>query len=324
MNIVCWGETKQTNSKIIADFHFNYWPKSIFDKNQETPYLDIGVMFHSYENLEAICFWFPAGKDDIVWRDLGELLKDSLLATLIFNNKISATTSVGDHPKQFTLTKTNKGESFIVYQLANENISQEACYDGVLFKIKLQSIVASSDQTPIYIRFRLESLFLNKINHVIKAKNKFFQSAFVETSYIDFRFNDVRSMNDSLQEHIAQYTAIQPRKIHFLLMTRSDEELIPTSIDQVSTRTLETTLWKKYIGHELDCICLANHWRFDLDPSSSELEKCTICARYKVNHCNWSTIFIYIAVLFLLTIAFNLFSSFIYGYLHYWKPLFFL
>lgn len=331
MNIICWVENKQNTHNsdgspftVSADFHFNYWPKSISDHKQKTSYLDIGVMLHSYKNLSNLCFWFPNGtSDNLSWQeninDLGKLLNDATLASLIFNRSVKV--SNGAIPKQLEIEKADNSSPFIVYQLSSENISFSNQYDGTILIIDLSNAIKDSNDKPIYVRFRLKGDFLSAIARVINVKNKLFQSAFTETSYIDFRFNDVRSMSASMQEHFQHHPGLLIQKVHFLLMTRSDEEL--TSPDNITARILEPKLWESYIGHDICDVCVANHWKFVPEDNKNSLESCIIYARYKVQHCNFTTIALYLLILFLLTVTFNVFSSFLYSYLQTWFPLIF-
>lgn len=320
MNIVCWGEPlKSTNPELLkAEFHFNYWPKSISDHTQKTPYLDIGVKFYEYKDLEKFHFWFPISeKEDFSkknFKDLGCLLKDNDLASSIFNKSLHIA-SDGTKPKQSLVTIQNKesNNSFIVYELAEEDFSISSILGGKCLTIKLENIINVSDSRPIYIRFRLKGTFLKKIERVVRVKNRLFQSAFTQTSYIDFRFNDTRSMHKSLREHYLneKHSKLEISKVHFLLMTRSEEEVTtPANID---ARILEADIWEKYLEHKICNVCVANHWRFE--PSANKpLETCIVYARYKVLQCNFSTIILYIFILYIMTLFFNITSAVIYDY----------
>lgn len=340
MNIVCWGEPTESNKRSIseaealeAEFHFNYWPKSVSDHTQKTPYLDIGVKFCKYADLDSFHFWFPnptkkqhhfthyfkkihsTTLTEENFEDLGCLLKDNELASSIFNQNLHIA-SDATKPKQLQVTNISKevDNRFIIYELTKEDIHISSNLDGIDLTIYMTNIISVSNSSPIYVRFRLKGDFLKSIERIVKVKNKLFQSAFTQTSYIDFRFNDTRSMHKSLREHYLnkKHLKLKISKVHFLLMTRSEEEV--TTPANISARILEPNIWTKYLTHKICNVCVANHWRFSMK-NDNAFDTCIVYARYKVLHCNMTTIFLYILLLLIMTLIFNLISNAVYDYL---------
>lgn len=324
MNIMCWLSfiDGSTPSDVSAEFHFNYWPKTISNHKERQSYLDIGAMLTNYNNVDSLIFWLPNAKSELTFNtrdnfeDLGKHLKDNQTATLIFN-EILKTSTDAQKPKQTVVTSSQKQSEFIVYELSEDNIKAQSEYEGFTLRISLRQLLKQGVTSPIYIRFRLMGQFLKDMERKIEVKNKLLQSAFTETSYIDFRFNDIRSCNHSLQEHLLDKNHLKITKVHFLLMARSNEEV--TASESITARILEPKAWETYLGHEIGQICVAHHWRFKATAPNC-LENCIIYARYKVQQCNGGTIALYILILFLLTVSMNLTSSIIYGYMQTWFP----
>lgn len=318
---MCWGECNQNSDKdITAEFHFNYWPQAVSKHNGKEAYLDIGVKLTNYENLTSLVFWFPkefAKNFETAenFKDLGGIIKDNQTASLVFN-EVLKTSSDAKTPKQTKISNSEDEELFIIYELSNDNVNTKEEYNGLTMYISLEQLIHQGIKASIYIRFRLMGDFLKNIEKKITVKNKLLQSAFTETSYVDFRFNDIRSCNSDLQEHLNNNKGkLHVSKVHFLLMARSDEEV--TTSEPITARILEAEAWERYLGHKIDHVCVAYHWRF----KSPEQNACIIYAHYKVLHCNGWTIAFYVLILFLLTIIMNLVSSTVYGHLHTFFPI---
>lgn len=321
MNVICWGNFDNNKTHTIsAEFHFNYWPRVGYKRKDKKPYLDIGVKISNYENLNELVFWFSKEFEKFNiknnFQDLGKCISDNRTASLVFNEVLTTSTNA-QKAKQTIVTITKSGETFIIYELSEDNIEIKQEFSGLTLHITLTQLLSKEIKTPIYIRFRLKGNFLKEIERKIIVKNKLLQSAFTETSYIDFRFNDIRSCNSSLQEHLGNNNVIEIEKVHFLLMAHSDEEV--SASEPITARILETNAWESYLGNKIDHVCVAYHWRF----ASSNQSSCIIYGRYKVLHCNGWTILLYIAILFILTIIMNLTSSILYQNLHTWFPIIF-
>lgn len=316
MNIMCWGNFDNDKAQTIsAEFHFNYWPRVSSGRTVKMPYLDIGVKLYNYENLKELVFWFPKEFEksfniDNNFEDLAHCMKDNKTASLIFNEVLTTSTDA-QKAKQTTISFSKTGESILVYELSEDNVQKAAEFSGLTLHLVLKQLISQQIKSPIYIRFRLKGNFLKEIEKKIIVKNKLLQSAFTETSYIDFRFNDVRSCNSSLQEHLSNNKAqVEIKKLHFLLMAHSDEEV--SASEPITARILEAEAWESYLGNKIKHVCVAYHWRFE----NTKQESCIIYGRYKVLHCNMWTIALYIVILFVLTMLMNLTSSFIFEYLH--------
>lgn len=318
MNVMCWGEFNNSDSPqtIKAQFHFNYWPQVASEQSEEESYFDIGVKLDSNENLTSLAFWFSKefeypGNVARHFQDLGNRIKDKETASLVFNEALKVTAD-GQKPKQTDVTLTGTGESFIIYELSDSNVKiDDNKFGGSTLLISLEQLTNQQINKPIYIRFRLKGAFLKDIEKKIVVKNKLLQSAFTETSYIDFRFNDIRSCNKDLQEYLVKRnTQLEISKVHFLFMARSDEEVI--AYEPISSRILEAKAWESYLGCAINQVCVAYHWRIDAEKLHQN--SCIISARYKVLRCNGVTIALYIVILILINLA----SSFLYEHLLSW------
>lgn len=321
MNVMCWGEFDNNDAlqTIEAEFHFNYWPQIASTKSKRESYFDIGVKLNTYKDLTSLSFWFSTefeNPDNVAsyFTDLGISIKDKETASLVFNKVLKVSADV-EKPKQTNITFTGTGESFIIYELSPKNVKAENQFEGTILRISLEQLSNLELDKPIYIRFRLMGSFLDDIEKKIVVKNKLLQSAFTETSYVDFRFNDIRSCNNDLKEYLANRSQITINKVHFFFMARSDEEVI--AFEPITARILEVEAWRSYLNREIDQVCVAYHWRIDKDKLHQN--SCIISARYKVLQCNGRTIALYVLILFSLTILMNISSSFLYGWLHVWR-----
>lgn len=81
----------------------------------------------------------------------------------------------------------------------------------------------------------------------------------------------------------------------------------------LSERRLEKHIWEKYLGHEPKEMIVANHWRLADN-------NYVVYIKFNVNKCNIRTIFLYLVVLLLITLIFNLLSAIIFEWIKTWFP----
>ena len=107
-----------------------------------------------------------------------------------------------------------------------------------------------------------------------KPQNVFLQSAFSISEAIDFRFNDYRSLPLSLLEEIRNGNSYSIGKVHFLLITESDVDLVFYSATP-SARELEPSVWNKYYEKLCGKKVVAYHWKVKSESKGKLIENYT-------------------------------------------------
>ena len=216
--------------------------------------------------------------------------------------------------KQLSVQNDSGKTLFNIYAIdfsADSNdISVEGIYDGTKLSIDLSSINIKDQCPEYYFRFRLTGDALSHFKRNYEPENWFFQSAFTETETIDFRINEKRNYHPSLAENIGEHNEFKMQKIHFLLMRDAAEDFESQHINY-TCRTIEPKLWKSYISEKfiLENV-IAYHWSEKIK-NAKPIDSFNTLVRIKYHSSNFKTLGIYFTIIGLMSIGFNLASSYI-------------
>lgn len=266
-----WYEKRNQNDteKASVILNFNLWTECKWDRS----YFDIGLKVDKLNLIDKINFFFPfeinENKSEI--NDLGKTLKEANVTSAIFNENYSVTEKV--QGKLLDVSNIEKQIVFNVYELdINENIDLEKLSDGTLLSIKIQGNPSLEDlTTSVYFRFRIAKSDFKEMIHEYSANKGGLQNLINSTSTVDFRLNNVRSLNSTLLEKIEakNNSYFEMKSIHFLLMIKSHVQL--QSSGYVNARKLESDIWNDYV--EFNNIkentedIIAYHYKYIFDKS---------------------------------------------------------
>lgn len=300
-----WFDKDTTADKdFFADIHFNLW--NLHYRKAQPPCLDIGIKIYSPQNYSKIYMYVPFAIENNDIEDLGKHLKESDILCTVFNEDFSLIQT----PKSKVLkVESNTGKTKInIYCLDIEtDISIEHKYDGTLISFSRPEVLKGAGEIEYY-RFRINSAHMKNIIKSYKPKNVFLQSAFSISEAIDFRFNDYRSLPLSLLEEIRNGNSYSIGKVHFLLITESDVDLVFYS-SSPSARELEPSVWNKYYEKLCGKKVVAYHWKVKSESKGKLIENCIMFVKSKVHKCNFLTILLYLLIAGGLAVFFNYISS---------------
>ncbi|MCI9086942.1 MAG: hypothetical protein HFE51_11090 [Clostridia bacterium] len=301
-----------TNEPLVATMNFNLW--ALCDWDKDTVKLDIGFKLENLSSSKEVCIYIPVEIEENDITDLGTILsQDVNLIGAIFNENYQIKTVPNN--KKITVQLKDKPE-FIVYSLDIKTDLRIESFEkgGKLIYIKVDKIVDKGDACDTYyFRFRLETPELKKILKEYPSKNQIFESLAYYTYSVDFRFNNRRSMDNSLIEKMNNGNTqkfVNIKKIHFLLMSKIyvDVESNVFNDSNYSARILEDNIWSKYLfndekDHTEDIRdIVAYHIKRTEEKYIDSYEFFT---KLRVGKCSKKTIVIYLAVLLLFTVYCN-------------------
>ncbi|WP_054942601.1 hypothetical protein [Paenibacillus ihuae] len=301
-----WCKNNDLSAVPKLDVHINLWklPKrknrflKLFNYSENNyMLLDFGLKVSEISQVSEIKIFLPytINKEQIL--DLGEFfLNHTNLIIGVFNKDY--TVEIGTEPKQILI---NKGETdeFIIYLLdiQNEDCAIEEKFGGSLITIKIPEELKTKNK-PLYYRFRINSPALNSMVKRIKASS-IFESALAYTEVVDLRFNEKRLYERSMSEKVKEEGEFKIEKLHFLLMTNAQDEIISTG-EGHSCRQLED-IWNNYTQEEYDLEnILAYHWKAKDVSSHNSLVK------LKIQRSTLRKVIIYLITLGILSIIYNL------------------
>lgn len=310
--IAIWYKSKKTDdSKQNLDIHINFWKlKSNALFSGFVTFIDFGFMVYDVSKIDEYYIHFPFkfSKESIY--DLGGILKSNMkYVNSVFNENYD----LHDSPnaaKQKSVQDNEGNCLFNIYSLDvnSDDISISHVYDGTKLIINTSTIPIANKCNKYYFRFRLSGKFISNFVKVHTPRNWFFQSAVTSIDAIDFRINEKRNYHDSLAEVISAANQYNIQKVHFLLMRDAPDDIIADHL-KYNCRELEPLLWQDYVGSKyiLKNI-IAYHWSEKSKPDKP-VESFNTLVKVKFHKFNPKTIIIYLLVIGVLSIIFNIVSS---------------
>lgn len=308
-----WYEKKDLNCNEQAEIevHFNLWklPKSNrgnwFNRSSANDqlFLDFGLKLVNRKDVKSIKLFLPfnLSKTDIY--DLGEkFLRHTDLITGVFNDDYPIES--GFKPKQIKVNE-GPGKYFIIYTLDVENhdCNLESKYSGTILSINIPEDLIDTDE-PLYYRFRISTKELDDTMKRLKYAGHSLEIISADTHIIDFRVNEKRLYDRSMSEKIRSQGEFKFSKLHFLLMTNSQDEVM-TWGENPSSRQIEESIWSKYVGEEYNLSnVFAYHWK--QKSGSKPITSHNSLIKIRVQKSNATKLVTYLIWLAVLSIIFNI------------------
>lgn len=295
-------ENKKSTNKDIK-VHINLWDNG--KKNKEYNF-DFGFLLEDIRNIEEMCLYIPFKVDKKQILDLGKIISNNKLVDAIFNENFTTTDG---NPKRLHVNGNENKESFTIYALEINNqislINTDA--PGTILKINLKNIEVYDNEYRYYFRIRIKgnnsniSLIHDEIEDI-----SVFNNQFINTEIIDFRLNDIRSCSEEIREEFNRGKKFKISTIHYLILRNASDILIHHG-RKLSSRMLETDLWKNYIDGTNKNI-IAYHIKSKSEKIPNEdgtieikyIEDFSELVRFQYKKGTTRIIFIYISVIILL------------------------
>lgn len=303
----------------------------------DCPVLDIGLMASNVSLAEKIRLYIPFFVDRKNLTDLcGCLSKNTDLLGAVFNEPYTSTARSGEVKKTDVLEGKNRNTKFTLYNLDFTSKDVELStykQKGTFLDFNIQNIIGSSNTAgscdEYYFRFRIESPELKKCVREYQAPNRYFETLVNSTYMVDMRFNNTRSMEQSLVQVLTAQGGrllASINSLHFLLMTKVD---VDVDKDFKSARVLEEEIWNSYVnlpkqsGEKSTEIQTESRTTEDIiayhtsvkgndkeDGSGKEnIGSWEFFTKIKTGRCNGKTIIPYLVLLILLNITSNFASN---------------
>ncbi|MBA8838429.1 hypothetical protein [Ochrobactrum sp. RH2CCR150] len=270
------GDVASTN----METHFNFWRiagDKDFKGRPQCPardFLEIGLLIKNPASIERINIYLPVDVERKSIQDAGVQLAQTSVAQGIFNEKLQCV--VTPAPARIELKNGDnlfcRVHKFIEQggYLDASHLSLEKFSDGTLLSIERAAIDSVSDQIKadesIYFRLRiyLPSGKSSPFIHVITPLDRKFQSGFEEIEYIDFRFNELRTLPPQVENKIRadeKQGKININLVAFLTAFPVHSELSASSIQWHKNRLLEHDPWNEYVPSGIPGGMVVYHWK---------------------------------------------------------------
>ena len=299
--------TKQSSSDTDVSLQLDI---NIWKFNKKLPnniFLDFGLKLIGCDNVDRVYIYIPLSftKNNIV--DLGAKLENLDILQGIFN----ANYTITKRPENLNnlLVQENGKVLFAIYKYNNlDSFLVTSEYGGTVLSFP----VKAHKQTPNrYYRFRIKLTSFEPFIESHHPKNSFFESAFIETEFLDFRLNEIRNQNKDLLERISSEQRFKIEDINFFVMISIKDEVVMDGFNLTYQRQLETgPFWTPYLelNYENMSVYKCNNIKKEDNGSIKDFN----CFG-KINHrkSNLKTILLYLFVLLLITLIFSIISNYV-------------
>ena len=252
------------DKELSATMNFNLWCQC--DWGAEYPYLDIGFEVANLSLAQTLFFYLPLSipePHNKYIADLGEKFTKTELIDAVFNENYSAELAASSKTIMVKPIDPSRDlKPFQIYEIDTahdielEPFVSSGGYQGTVMKIPVARIVAkdTTEETEdrcdtYYFRFRIKNLLLDFLIHDYTPRHAALQSIFNTTQMIDFRYNNVRSLDKSLVErfYAPGHHIVNVKHTHFLLITKAYVDVFGEQFK--STRKIEQKVWEEYVDN---------------------------------------------------------------------------
>lgn len=302
-------KTGSRAESIDLAFHLNL----LSIKKTKINYLDVGLLIDGLDNIESIKLFVPVHKDNLHVEDLiGKIAKkNDKLLNAIFNEDFAIT--YGGRAKKTLINTANangRGD-FYLYELSSEQIILREIEGGTIVEINLENVSIEKIKD-YYFRFRLK--ITGQVEFIKDHIDDLgvFDSAFNNVEIIDFRLNDIRSLDNNIKENFENGKKFNLKKIHYLILREAQDEVI--YFGEMKSRILESELWGPYFSGSINCKqdIIAYH----IKKLGNNIESFTNLIRFKYKKTKPKKLVTY----FIYIVAVGVVTNFISNYL--WNKLF--
>lgn len=263
-------EENSENKDVQFDAHINVW--NVADKKSGS-FIDFGLLITNYKQIASICFTAPFEISEENVEDLSKCIHEKEIQ-LIFNNSSYIYTQINN---VYTGYKRGENDTVLILPIKNNKNKflkcctfENASNEDFSIEIDLSNLndIPTGINT-IYIRYRIKNIASQEMLSTLATKNNYLESAFTERQILDFKLNNVRTMNQFALSDLKKqgYVLTKFKSIHLFVMVPSTYE-ISTWGDFSECRQLETDEWNTYLNNNISMDTkniLAYHWKQKYD-----------------------------------------------------------
>lgn len=282
-------------NKPIIEAHFNLWMVD------EERFLDIGLKLEPNQEVELYLPWKAAQIEDLY----DKVAQDDVL-NAIFNQHLDVSTSTSVPWKTVTcgtevFDVMKAGFSATDFQLANTTNNK------IFSKITIKPSQLTTNVA--YVRLRARGFAENVFDKEHTATGAFLSPHRESTEAIDFRVNEIRTVQPTGFGKGA-FTTPEISKLHFFLLKSFHVTNLLSSPPYFRCRELEDKAWEKYLpsSQAIDEAILAYHWKRTSSDKVGSGQHFSVLATFGEKKTSWGIILLYVAIIILL----NCGSSFLY------------
>ena len=295
----CQYDSSPTKSETTVTIDINIW------RMTKTRYLDLGILFENWQNIETVNVYFPFVFEKTSFKDLEEKLNDQKTLKGIFNEDYECVGKTGH-----LIIKDNDVQKFFVHKIIVGEVTVKNNYGGTLVSINIDTndyVTKGYNSMPLYIRFRIVCADFGPLFRIVKPNNSFFESAFNENELIDFRLNEKRNQDEELIVKMEKQSSLKISKINFFIISPVEHELKSNGSNLTYKRQLENNhYWENYLDDKEYNSMIVYKVK-----AEENIKDFSVYSNFQYRKSNKLTIIKYVGIIGFMSIIFNLIASFI-------------
>lgn len=281
------NQNPNPSDKVMADFHLNYWklPQKYWGY---TRFLDLGVLVYDAKDIDSILFYLPFHLVDNQLEDLGNILANDNLLSILFNDSFRVEDDSRIIGYRYASSNGEKKQAFWIACLTSTDFKVHSLKHGTLVEVMMKTKPnvkkgikntdeVNTDNYNLYLRYRIKNLQEKSLSYIESVSNDFFQSVFSRTEMMNLHINAIGEIDEEdNKDLVSKYSFVAFTKVHFFFIGSSEEETISGTTNYTDSRLLDSKKWTPYIGsnNPQNRKCLAYHWK-----KTGPMESCNIFVR---------------------------------------------
>lgn len=276
-SIAIWAQSSGVAghvSKAYLNIHFNYWHvRSQRSKKKSPDFFDIGIMAYSCADLSRIKIYLPTKIQKSAVEDLGHLFSQTVVASGIFNESLSATVEADSSHITLKNGTSTYARVYCFSRNLDKSISENELLvsphgNGTMIEFCPPALENGCDRLPdgdpLYfrIRVRIPSGGNAPFSRVIKPVDGWLLSSFDYTEFLDFRLNEARNLPTPITKMMR--VSVPIRRVDCLIVVGEAAD-VAGGVESNKKRLLESELWDTYThspnGENLSDGMVIHHWK---------------------------------------------------------------
>ncbi len=319
-SVAVWCLSREGERSSDIEVHFNYWrlrnSKPGTDGQTRRDFLEVGLQVYRPSSIEEAHIYLPFRTDPPV--DLGPHFSNPSIAQGIFNQPLDVSQPQGGKWIDLTLTKPGR-QAIRVYCFDTDDIENDVGIaersGGTILTIGreiFEQFPAAGDMHA-YFRFRvyMPESSGNPLVRVIKPPDRLWVTGFDAIEFVDFRYNDARTLPDSVERLMRKHTdrpAVRTRVIAFLTAVPLQSEMTVSHAEVHKIRRLENTVWDSHVSGGIPDDMIVYHWK-DVATKSRPLSDFSAFVKLRHRRSGWKVVLPYATLGLLIGIFGNLLAQ---------------
>ena len=164
----------------------------------------------------------------------------------------------------------------------------------------------------VYFRLRiyLDSSKPNAFVRVITPKDSILQSGFDEVEYVDFRFNEARTLPSKIEAMMRQVvTKALISKVAFLTAVPVRATLAASNSEWHKSRLLEHQVWNSYVPSGIPDGMMVYHWKKEVPASTTGIVDFSSFVKLQTRKTSIRTMWTYLGIAFCFGVLGNMVAT---------------